>query len=522
MLLQKINSVLDDYEKEYSNYEVGKTLETWDKSKAPLINILSKHPNWNDELKCVILTYQENRNNNNRYSKFHDLKNYVFSEMLLTSETLKILNEFVSSDLNQFLDNSLINCIDNISTSFKFKAGQKTSRAVNKIFATVGADNLPEYNKLFAQFADSVNPLQIDRTAVLSVNPIDYLLMSNGTGWKSCHNLKDGCHMAGTLSYMCDETSMIFFTIENEEDDIQFATKITRNVFCYSDGKLLQSRLYPDNNETSKQNYRQIVQSIFADCLELPNIWRLEKNFDTMLENIRTYDYSLHYADYSYDNYYPNISFLKDFESNDKKILIGSKSYCIECGSGLNDSGSLSCCSSYNTCEDCGCRIHDDDSIFLNGYCYCSGCVNYCDRCGEYTRNNLSEVSGRYDYVCESCLEENYTYCEDCDTYVINDDTTYIESKNKYVCDSCLSSNYFYCDSCENYCDNDDKNEHDGDFYCNDCFEEDFFECYECDKYHSKSDELNTHDDKCYCNACFKELDINMDVLLNEIEKEVC
>jgi hypothetical protein len=523
MLLQEVKSVLEDYNTEYSSYAVEKTLENWKDAKTPLINILSKHPHWNDNLKCVILTYQENRGNGSRYSKFQDLKNYVSREIVLTSEIIKILNEFLTSDLSQFLDNSLINCIDNISTSFKFKAGQKISRAVNKIFATVGADNLPEYNKLFAQFSDSVNPLKIDRTAVLSVNPIDYLLMSNGTGWKSCHNLNDGCHKAGTMSYMCDETSMIFFTIENNEDEIQLATKITRNVFCYSDGKLLQSRLYPDNNEDLKQNYRQIVQSIFADCLELPNIWRLEKNFDTINENIRTYDYSLHYLDYSYDSYNPNISFLKDFESSSERILIGSNSYCIECGSRLNDSDSLSCCtSSYNICDGCGCRVDEDDAIWVDGSAYCSGCVSCCARCGEYTRGSITEVAGRYDYVCGSCLEEFYTYCEDCETYVINDDATYIENEDKYVCDSCLSSNYFYCDTCEEYHSNDDKNEHEGDFYCNDCFSEKYFTCEECGAIYS-NDEKNTHvgNGNCYCDECFDNLVENLEENL-EVEKEVC
>jgi hypothetical protein len=473
MLLQKMKDVLNDYHKEYSDYQVEKLLESWAVAKAPLISILQKHQNWNHELKCIVLTYKESRNNLQRFSKFKDLEEYITSKMTLPDETLKIINEFYASDLTQFIDGSLVSCINNISATFGFKEGQKTSRALNKIFTTVGANKLPEYNRLFAQFADSVNPLIIDRVAVLSVNPIDYLLMSNGTGWKSCHNLDDGCYQAGTMSYMCDGTSMIFFTSENDEEDVQLAEKITREVFCYSNGKLLQSRLYPDcSNEETKQNYRQIVQQIFSDCLCLPNIWRLEKNFDIVLENTETNIDSLHYSDYTYSHYNPNISFIKDFEGNDEKIFIGSSSYCIECGEKLFDAGYLSCCSAGYKCDDCGRSVHEDDVIWIGDSHYCSNCVSYCDRCGEYTRQSITEVAGKYDYVCSNCLEDYYTYCEDCEIYYPNDDTFFIEAEDKYVCDSCLATNYFYCDSCHQYYNNSHKKDHKEQHYCEECFEE--------------------------------------------------
>jgi hypothetical protein len=39
MLLQKMKDVLDDYGKEYCNYEIEKLLDRWEDAKAPLISI---------------------------------------------------------------------------------------------------------------------------------------------------------------------------------------------------------------------------------------------------------------------------------------------------------------------------------------------------------------------------------------------------------------------------------------------------------------------------------------------------
>ena len=343
----------------------------------------------------------------------------------------------------------------------------KTSRAINKVLSSIGADKLPCYNKLFANFADSVNPLFIDRTAVLSVNPIDYLLMSNGTGWKSCHLIAHGEYMAGTLSYMGDATSMIFYTTDEEHEEfIPLSTKITRNVFCYHDGKLLQSRLYPSNDEQIKEKYRQLVQSIFAECLNLPNIWKLNKNFGDVEECVTTTRHSLHYADYNYLEYSPNISVLKDYPQTGENIVIGSIAHCVECDVELTSANSIICTKGY-CCEECGCSLSEDEICWVGSYPYCSDC-DYCDN---YVTEPLTYIEDERIYVCNHCIEESYIFCEDCNTYHHRDRSNYIDGEEKYVCNKCLDD-YFVCEECGMSFSYNSANLYEDEYYCNSCFED--------------------------------------------------
>lgn len=468
-MLETIKQVLEDYEKEYSDYALTEMLKRWESSKGNLITLLSKHPCWRDNIKAIVVPYKEIRNNHKRYSYLRELLFYIDSCVVITDEIKKILNEFECWELNQFLDEEIISCINNVTTSFSFKKGMKTSRAINKVLSSIGADQFPCYNKLFANFADSVNPLFIDRTAVLSVNPIDFLLMSNGTGWKSCHLIAHGEYMAGTLSYMGDATSMIFYTTDEEREEfIPLSDKITRNVFCYHDGKLLQSRLYPNNDEQIKEKYRQLVQSIFAECLSLPNIWKLNKKFGDVEECVTTTHHSLHYADYKHPQYNPNISVLKDYSQVGENIVIGSIAHCVECDVELTSANSILCTEEYS-CEQCGCRLSEDEVCWVNSCAYCSDCAYYCDCCGNYVEN-ITRIEDDV-YVCDSCIEKYYVFCEDCNTYHHRDNSTYIDGEEKYVCNKCLD-NYFVCEQCGMSFSFDDANLHDDEYYCNSCFED--------------------------------------------------
>lgn len=60
---------------------------------------------------------------------------------------------------------------------------------------------------------------------------------------------------------MGDSVSMIFFTVSDEyTQNLHTAPRITREIFCYKDNVLLQSRLYPTDLEDQKTLYRSIVQ----------------------------------------------------------------------------------------------------------------------------------------------------------------------------------------------------------------------------------------------------------------------
>lgn len=126
------------------------------------------------------------------------------------------------------------------------RRGQKTSRIIGKLCRSFGVDGHERYNAVFAQLSDSLNPLQMLKTALLSLHPCDFLEMSNKDNtWTSCHNLESGSYQAGTLSYMTDDVSMIFFTVDPEVKDHYYrAPRRSRQMFstrikrCFNQGSI--------------------------------------------------------------------------------------------------------------------------------------------------------------------------------------------------------------------------------------------------------------------------------------------
>ena len=155
------------------------------------------------------------------------------------------------------------------------KAGTKTSRAFNQVCRHYGVDKFdPEtvvvtkdgaqvektiypYDKAFAAYADIVSELQRKLNFVISVNPLDYLTMSFGVNWKSCHNISGGAWKGGCLSYMLDGTSIITYVITDLNEPIHENPKIYRQMFHYDNGLFMQNRLYPQGNDGATNLYEK-------------------------------------------------------------------------------------------------------------------------------------------------------------------------------------------------------------------------------------------------------------------------
>lgn len=295
--------------------------------------------------------------------------------------------------------------------------GQKVSRLVNGLCHALGVASHPNYNSVFAKLSDALNPLTVTNPALLSVHPCDYLEMSgDSNSWRSCHNLRSGCYKAGTLSYMLDDCSMIFYTTHSHEPGPKYnLPKINREVFCYAFKTLLQSRLYPDYTMTSTMDvYRDLVQRIISTCLDTPNLWHLLRAIDSVQDYAYTDTDSLHYADYEYEDYHPTISLLPGAPGG--ALTIGHEVPCLLCGKTVEDPDCLICsdCSDAYTCSRCGYPIPPDDVIWIDDLPYCSQCVAYCTQCDTYTTETLIPVTnecGEIEYVCPQCAEHYATHC---------------------------------------------------------------------------------------------------------------
>lgn len=95
-----------------------------------------------------------------------------------------------------------------------------------------------------------------------------------------------------------------------------------------------------------------------------------------------------------------------------------------------------------------------------------------CASCSE-ARADEDDRNGTVDGdVCEPCRDEHYSWCEDCDETVHNDDVRWLNDGDKVVCDDCIDRHYTSCDSCGDYASNDDIYRVDGDDYCYGCYDD--------------------------------------------------
>ena len=214
---------------------------------------------------------------------------------------------------------------------------------------------------------------------------------------------------------MGDAVSMIFFTVSDEyTQDFHTAPRITREIFCYKDNVLLQSRLYPTDLEDQKTLYRSIVQQAIATCLDKPNLWSLKRGKDTEPYCESAAD-SNHYPDYEYG--YAVVSLLKG-ETDYGKMTIGSVARCVCCGGEQKDHRSIRCteCGSMFVCKGCGKTVHGYGR-YIDNHFYCKECSYRCTVCEEefigMPRIGIAR-SGERRGICPACYEQVVGVCGNC------------------------------------------------------------------------------------------------------------
>lgn len=502
VLIENMTNLLEEYNYEYSYDALAWIIDDWQTNKATLIDAFKKHPNYLEGKFMIAFDCDYTREMDKRalrnFSCWLDnniwtVKNFMPQEMIELAERKScvippdIYNLFASlyCYTNQFITQETADAFNAAIPELKATAGQKMSRVVNKACSIVGYDKLSDYNREFAKYADALNPLTIKRHTVLSINPLDYLTMSFGNSWASCHtidksnkrnmpNAYSGCYSSGTISYMLDPTSMVLYTVDAAYNGDEYWTqpKINRQMFHYGEEKLVQSRLYPQSNDGYGEEYtpyRNIVQEIIATVFDLPNLWTISKGTEAAGRYIVSR--GTHYRDYNnFSNC--NLSRVKGSE-NENCIQVGHNPICVECGEYHSNAETINCCNSgMIECEDCGCLIHEDNVVYVNGEAYCRDCVHYCECCDEYHRDDETWIESEDRYVCEDCLNRYYHYCSICDEYHYEDDCYWIENEDMWVCDSCYDNHFRYCYKCGETFRKKNMHIHDGQHYCESCFEE--------------------------------------------------
>jgi len=482
-----------DYE--YSDDAIDEIFDEWFSSKQMLFEILSKHPNWDTERFMVkfdedftreldvapaesFVNWLESVTNMSSYTKRneYDWVEFMFSHAL----------KFVVCKSTYIEESVWLNKINEQHEDFRFRDGMKSTKVMGKICKVLGWDQVEGFNAQYAKYCDAMSPIKVTRHTCISLNPVDYLLMSNGNSWKSCHYIGDhsgdaGCYSSGTISYMLDKHSIVFYTVDASFNGkmIERANKLQRQIFGYNNFQLFQSRLYPQANDYGAKDIytdiRGIMQKVFSDCIGLPNLWVLKRKG----LNVRRGMKATCYPDWQHQGNLCSTSVIKEkVDETLDEIVLGYQPICITCGEHHCHDGSISCCQgSRYQCEDCGCIIDEDEAHWVDGDPYCGDCVDYCSCCDEYTREEVTYIESEDRYVCESCLERYYYWCEDCEEYHDKDECTWLDVYGKMVCDACLEEYYEQCEECDKYYKKEDVEEYENEetgevhFYCKRCAE---------------------------------------------------
>lgn len=304
----------------------------------------------------------------------------------------------------------------------KINKGMKISKALK--FFTEDKTILDEMQTKISRL---IQEAKFTGTMVMSVDPLDFLSVSdNAHNWRSCHAL-NGEYRSGNLSYMLDSHTFVCYVKSEKDTEIpHFPFKWNSKkwrvlMFARSDLKLFMAgKQYPfENKELLDILFSNLIASTYEDnwsseWLKPPALY-----MGTIMEDSLG---SMQYNDCILSHSYrPVVRYSMDLQENlneeflneDNKMFIGEAIECLKCGGGMIS------LSETMLCEDCG-------------------DYGYCDSCGDaVSHQEFYELSG--DHLCESCFDDCATYCDNCDKLVDERvvDLFWDYSRQESLCETC-------------------------------------------------------------------------------------
>lgn len=553
--------VEERYDPQYLS--LAKILGEWRRNKERLRKVLSVSPAWDE--KAMGLVWHVEVPDTMKKSEAQNM----FST-IMRNYAGEFSNDYYHAYMVPFVD--FFDITLDKSKQFKkwglkIAAGMKPSRAIRKYFEAIGVHRIENFEKLYAQLSDALSEKALKRTVVLSIHPMDYLRMSYGNSWQSCHNIGDrGCYHNGTLSYLMDESAMVLTLLPEEfEGKTYLQPKINRMMFFLNEeGDILQSRLYPQTRIPE-------LEAILAHevAAKIKEALKIEGEYKKVAEDTRcdNYVWSLgeHYHDYNCSGYGQNIWSVRE---KPKQFKIGHPGVCITCGDLNTRENSLNCgcytrsryqaieyscpnsgrkfinkcsatlnpadgkyyCETY-TCPICGAVHFDKNEIYCpecrkthkmtcacgseeiyvvyEGKAYCKDCaareLAFCEDCGKLERrSNLHEYDEQI--FCIDCLQnyEEGEACECCGEYHSTDDMYYVEDYG-YICYDCRENgDFYYCRDCDELHHIDDMVCVGDEYVCQSCIDRHYYRCEECGEYVHENDAEYINGDY-YCPDCVEE-----------------
>lgn len=487
-LIDNMTNLLHTYDYNPTEEALNTIIDEWAEQKSDLIEAFKRHPNYLEGKFMIAFDQDYTRevdygvasdfwrwthsSRGPMFSLYNNLPDDIEvrrdANHCLPSRTYEVIS-LLLHNYNRTIDEDEARNINEEFPHIRARAGQRRTRIVNKIFTYLRYNQHEEYNRKFAEYADSITPMTIRRHTILSLNPLDYLTMSFGNSWSSCHTIdkKNIRHMdsgyhgrfsSGTMSYMLDCSSMVFYTVDASYDGTEYwnEPKVNRQMFHWEYNKLIQGRLYPQSNDEGAndlyESYRNIIQEIISQIYDFPNLWDMKKGN----EEIGGYVVSngTNYKDYEcYDTC--TISFVRNCSMSDP-VHIGEMPICIRCGERHDVEEWIDCCKAHEgqrKCARCGCW-HDECNVeMIDEAWYCENCIYRCDVCHELHVWGSETSVEDYGHVCPNCIKDTTKFfkCADCGRIHHINSMREIKKYNRQICYYCCSRHYTQCAICGEY-----------------------------------------------------------------------
>ena len=472
-------------------------------AKRELRNLFRQSPVWDEELDALVIN--GTRTHDPNPDEIYALASVILDPVKTfdNQEDIAFAKYFFTAKDADCGMRRRIDAIKKLAPG-AYAPGKKKSRIFKALCQHLGlVDETAgsEFQRVFAKIADEMNSTRINFKLFVSLNPAHFLTMSNpkwderGDTLTSCHSLNstEYSYNIGCSGYARDEVTFIAFTASDPSySETLNNRKTTRQMYMYKPGNgvLLQSRLYNTSGGTrgaqeESKVYRDLIQREISDLEDAANLWKTRKYTDD--ENrikIPTGDGFGGYADWVHSDFEAKISVRSDHTDDYEIFTVGSWGLCISCG-----------CETKNGvfCEKCG----DSER--------CDCCENSCSQTFEVWNPN-----GHRQYVCESCLDEYYSRCDECDCYYEYETLTVVDGDR--LCPSCRDESCSICEECGEWHHNDDLiTAITGRGYtvqvCQDCADSCYRRCEECGQL-CHEDFLNGDD---ICENCARVEDVNYD-----------
>ncbi|MBP3537263.1 MAG: hypothetical protein J6J93_06955, partial [Muribaculaceae bacterium] len=385
-------------------------------AKQGLRELFSKSPVWDEELDALVIN--GTRTHDPDYSRIRSLARDILRPARMSAGDA-VRND-IDAAIEFFADPDLsrpelyVAAINRLAPK-AYAPSKKPSRVFKAICQHLGvADETAgsEFQRLYAQFADELTSKKLSFKLFVSINPGHFLTMSNpkcdqrGNTLTSCHsfNSTEYEYNCGCAGYARDEVTFIVFTVADPKDaETLNNRKTTRQIFAYRPGSgiLMQSRMYNTAGgvygaaEDSKL-YRDLVQREISMLENVPNLWKTAPYLNGREGYVDIHPDFGGYADWTYENFDGKVSLRADYDADGDYLTVGEAGLCIRCGCEI---------SSGLYCDDCNPENN-------HGEYTCDDCDEYCD-----DTYRVYDSHGHERYVCESCRNEYYTYCDVCDEY---------------------------------------------------------------------------------------------------------